>query len=229
MPGVTGSGPSEGPADRPDDYHAAKSLKELQRAGGYDAKAIMYGAWDFLSVWNSYVFKGRAVISDYAYRGMPAAAGWGWPGDTGVLVRKTRPRITAEIGCPAFKTQKLLAGRALVSDSFGRSWNSGNYNQPTRNPGDGQYAHRDGYNVLYGDWHAAWYGDPNLRFIWWPVPQNPSSAGHLWAPSATAATGIYWYLKLDGTSETYGNDANSSQGAWLLLDRAAGIDLNDAD
>ena len=34
--------------------------------------------------------------------------------------------------------------------------------------GKGKYAHRDRYNVLYGDWRAKWYGDPQERIMWCP-------------------------------------------------------------
>jgi hypothetical protein len=32
--------------------------------------------------------------------------------------------------------------------------------------GAGFLGHRDGYNVLYGDWSARWYGDPQQAIIW---------------------------------------------------------------
>ncbi len=29
--------------------------------------------------------------------------------------------------------------------------------------GNGINAHREGYNVLYGDWSAKWWGDPQQK------------------------------------------------------------------
>jgi hypothetical protein len=39
-------------------------------------------------------------------------------------------------------------------------------------PGDGIYGHRDGYNVLYGDWSARWFGDPQQKLIWINIPNS---------------------------------------------------------
>lgn len=36
--------------------------------------------------------------------------------------------------------------------------------------GAGQWAHRDGYNVLYGDGSVSWYGDPQQRMGWMRNP-----------------------------------------------------------
>ena len=33
--------------------------------------------------------------------------------------------------------------------------------------GFGYYVHKDGYNVLYGDYHTEWYGDSEQRIIYW--------------------------------------------------------------
>ncbi len=33
-----------------------------------------------------------------------------------------------------------------------------------------QYAHEEGYNVLYGDLHVAWYGDPDEKIMRMPWP-----------------------------------------------------------
>ena len=67
----------------------------------------------------------------------------------------TKPAIRTEQGAPSFKTQKMAGGYSLVSDMFERTddWIS------QGKAGFGQFAHRDGYNVLYADWHVAWYGD----------------------------------------------------------------------
>jgi len=67
---------------------------------------------------------------------------------------------------PIRKTQKLLGGRAVVMDRFGQGpWNRELEVGGVR-PGDGMYAHRDGYNILYGDWSARWFGDPQQGWIW---------------------------------------------------------------
>ena len=52
-----------------------------------------------------------------------------------------------------FGAVQLLSGDNLVSTAGRRN-------------GAVVYGHHDGYNVLFGDGHAAWYGDPNEKMIW---------------------------------------------------------------
>jgi prepilin-type N-terminal cleavage/methylation domain-containing protein/prepilin-type processing-associated H-X9-DG protein len=125
------------------------------------------------------------ACSSYAYRNAPV---WGGS-DTTLPTAKfaafyTRPFVTTGPGCPLFKTQKTLNNYALVSDGIYRSnWSSpegGSFpagaGRPSL-PGYGQYAHREGYNVLYGDWHAAWFGDPEQQVIWAGYGPNPTGWG----------------------------------------------------
>ena len=124
---------------------------------------------------------GRSVLSHYSYRSTMATSNPYYefydeydgaddptlPNMTDkIRVRYTKPaRIMTNwdlCGSTVFKTQKMLGGRALITDSFSRALN---VDCETR-PGNGYYGHREGYNVLYGDWHAKWYGDPNERYIW---------------------------------------------------------------
>ena len=100
------------------------------------------------------------------------------------------PKVYAAIGEPIFKTQKLAGSRALVCDTFSKGDMVAGDNKPICHeedlslgyltggpsmrplelsqqwPGLGIQGHRDGYNVLYGDWSAKWYGDPDEKFIW---------------------------------------------------------------
>jgi hypothetical protein len=90
----------------------------------------------------------------------------------------TKPVQTVYAGHPVFKTQKQLGARAIAADSFSK-------HRPGERPGwplqaaglefgATWYAHRDGYNVLYGDWSARWYGDPKQYIMWWPWPYTPA-------------------------------------------------------
>ena len=241
---------------------AATSVTHLKRAGGFDARTVMYGDWSWLKENNTSYDAIRAVYSDYAYRNGPAVVsavadyeGSGtrtFPSlpvvstETRFMMRDTKPRVGVQAACPAFKTQKILAGRAVVADSFGRHNDAGN---PTLYPdhnnppiGDGAYAHRDGYNVLYGDWHARWYGDPQERFIWWPDLQPeylPAGYANYYTDynmsHNTGALGIgYWQFPDGSDCEPWTNydfggmKQNTSQAAWHLLDVAVGVDV-DAD
>ena len=179
--------------------HAVNNAGMLQQLGGFDAKSIMYGDYSKVRAttggvpdgtgWGSgYEFHMYStvpvVMSDYAYRNNPSYSiffkdypsvnkPWWDYFNTGILeVGFTTPRVRTHIGGPNFKTQKLLGGRAIVADAFGRGESM---HDPTAyfdyddTRGVGYYAHRDGYNVLYGDWSAKWYGDPQQRYIYWPL------------------------------------------------------------
>lgn len=211
----------------------------------------MYGDWSWLGTFNNVCERVRAVFSDYGYRNTPIAlTTWGNTSDPNaswamwklgrIGIGGTSPMVETQIAHPSFKTQKLLAGRAIVSDSFERRYDDYvNFGvipgDPATWPGNGFYAHRDGYNVLYGDWHVKWFGDPEQRYIWWPRISYPSyltyqynmnrqyntgkSAGWWKTPLYTGGPlGEYW-------SWGFSRVRNSGAVAWHLLDEAAGIDV----
>jgi hypothetical protein len=92
--------------------------------------------------------------------------------------------VPAGAGGSYFRTQKELAGRALVTDT----WSKGTPLDATGRDvsaydetaianaatvaGMGMAGHQEGYNVLYGDWSAKWYGDPQQRLIWFTHGRN---------------------------------------------------------
>ena len=103
----------------------------------------------------------------------------------------TKPMVTWLSGGPMFRTDKLLGGRAIVADGFGSkacsdedgSSDAGAGQVATTHVSDtvsgsagdllslpqvtmGWYGHRDGYNVLYGDFSTKWFGDPNREILW---------------------------------------------------------------
>ena len=206
---------------------AGKSIEDLKKVGGFEANSVMYGDWSFVGEWESRYFKGRALVCDYAYRNMPLVTSWNNVKQDRVHIRKTKPRMRAEVGCPPFKTQKLLGGRAIVADAFGRNFTELNYKEAQKNPGMGHYAHKDRYNVLYGDWSISWYGDVKEKLMYWPYPAIAEEKGvnELFSAACTASSGLYWYTKLDETTEEWGDIKESSQGVWNLLDKHHGMDL----
>ena len=81
-----------------------------------------------------------------------------------ITIDYVKPGIRPQGGSALFKTQKLLGGRALVTDTWMRGAIAMN---PTfLTPGHQAYAHREGMNVLYGDGSAMWFGDAEQRFTW---------------------------------------------------------------
>ena len=104
----------------------------------------------------------------------------------------------------------------------------------TTTPGYGIYAHRDGYNVLYGDWHAQWYGDPQQRIIYWPQNTLYSYSTHSNLRFSSAftgdGTGVWWYIVGPPAGRNpplpvrYYDGATESPLLWHLYDEAGGVD-----
>jgi hypothetical protein len=227
---------------------AAKSLGDCQRAGGFDAASMLMGDWSWLigqgsvggggrgwrgegSGWYASAYGGctqRAVLCQYDYR-LPPAYLYGqktyisdgtkslWYANTARIRYVTPDRVVTR-GEPAFKTQKQLMGRAVVADSVTKF---GALN--TVVPGMGYWAHRDGYNVLYGDSHCGWYGDPQQRIIYWPLLDVAN--GRYFGGSSSVLSDY-----TNGDLQDAGYNCDSSVGGsvlvWHLLDTAAGVDAS---
>ena len=229
--------------------YAARSVQHLKQIGGFDAKSVMYGDFDSLPFYDrdrrtpgssgmgphlgyaEYIFKGHAVLSDYAYRNMPCAISFQMEVIPEVYVRSTKPLVKVTAGEPAFKTQKILGGRAIASDAFGRRMDYyAGQAQDTNMPGYGWYGHRDGYNVLYGDWHGKYFGDPNQSLIWWPPPALGTSStwNQVYTALSSESTTMAWYVRIEDETDIDGGFAKMDESGhyvWHLLDVDAGIDV----
>ena len=159
-----------------------------------------------------------AVLSSYSYRNTPfysrrtpvnAPAGWVYAGDHPSLadynvpgrpwvaewtLDGTRPQARVQFMCPPWKTIGRLGNRAICADTFDAA--------PLQN-GLGRFHHRDGFNVLYGDSHAAWFSDESERFLDWRDWADPANTG----------------------SDNLTISSASSQKAWREFDQSAGIDM----
>jgi len=164
-------------------YHAASSY-ELTHIGStsYHGRAglcdYVYRGQPLRGYWGHYGYEyydpehktwgDSPDVSEWDARAKPWHANYDpaflhSPRKHGIPVLDTKPLHYATPGTPQFKTPKQLAGRAILADSYCK-------NPKVYQPdiaGDGLYAHRDGYNVLYGDWSTRWYGDPQQRVTWW--------------------------------------------------------------
>ena len=195
--------------------------------------------------------------SSYNYRGVPISAagapletastcGGGVPASTGVptdvsgygyadFSDTTTPGIKAYLGCPQFKTQKLLANRALVSDTFSK-WDDSAVTASYRQ-GYGVWAHRDSYNVLYGDWHVKIVGDPDERIMTWSHPSGSTAAcadisasiATIGFPTTTVSPhGGYTAMPTAATNGATGSNIyGASEGflIWHFLDTQEQIDV----
>jgi prepilin-type N-terminal cleavage/methylation domain-containing protein len=234
---------------------AATGARDFKRAGGFDAKTATTGDWRWLGRWSwedvrgyGYVYSGRAIQSDYNYRNVPCGIRWdnGWGAPVAhptsangylqpMIIGYTKPGHVAYGGHPIFKTQKQLGSRAIVTDSFSQhqpSERSGweDVQSPDLEKGASFYSHREGYNALYGDWSAKWYGDPQQNILWWQWSYTPAggattaSRGKLFQTLSLESNGIWAASTPDGSHSTASQ--TSSLDVWHIFDVAHGIDVD---
>jgi len=164
------------------------------------------------------------LLSHYNYRLVPSCfqkyqanptsdsePAWWWVRFTLDWVRPEQKVLPGE---PVFKTQKQLQGRALVSDAFGK-----NMAFPAARPGMGFYGHRDGYNVLYGDWSAKWYGDPQQRIMYWHQPST-------WGANMDDFRGMDHNCIIDFVEQdSLLQNVDGCHAVWHIFDMDHGIDI----
>ena len=162
---------------------AQQNLEDWASAGGYDRETLIYGNWTHNQA-TQWHYNNFGIMGQYSYRNTPCTGldptgsgngvYWKWYPYTKVTtIPYTRPKVTTSPGCPAFKTPKALRGRSLVSDMFDKN----GQNQSVRyahdtDAGLGAECHKDGYNVLYGNYETRWYHDQEKRIIYWDVYQS---------------------------------------------------------
>jgi prepilin-type N-terminal cleavage/methylation domain-containing protein len=230
-----------------------ETLRGWLEAGGFDAKTLTNGQWKDSGAMDSYdyarAWQGYAVFSQYNYRNQPVYV----RGDSGMtdsgggastvpnrmLVPMVLPKTQASAGAPAFKTGKTLGGRALVSDCFNRDsgWQCDSTGAPIVGngipyPGFGINAHRDGYSVLYGDGHTAWYGDAEMAIIYNPCAQKSSAyveymLGMYSSYEYGANHPVIW-ATTNGGAGAKANFFSQGPQIWHMFDNLAGIDTSPA-
>ena len=248
----------------------AGNLEHWRTAGGFDGETLLYGNWQPNAVYSASSSTSRktVVMSHYAYRNIPLGNYRGWHygnapsnrGGDGTDVRRiagTRPSVGAKIGQPFFRTDRELNGRALVSDA----WDKGSREdglgrdltdlyaavstvEDTRTiPGMGIAAHRQAYNVLYGDGSVRVFGDPQERLIWHSQgggDNNNIHAGTITASYSLLSTNYTWSgssggnignkgVFSDGGRGTEGLFQHTAYSIWHNMDNAAGIDVGVTD
>ena len=221
------------------------NLSDWKDAGGFDKETMLHGAWGYGS--NST----EILLSHYDYRNVPMDRRTPW---CAVQDRKywryngisgTKPGVFAGLWGPMFLTSRLLAGRALITDTFSKGYNrdaldrdlvalySGASEEESRTiVGMGMKAHRTAYSVLYGDGHVASFGDPQERIIWHlqcARGKTTYGSGHNSECSLSMNHAATRYSPLGKTRAelmTHDNGKGSPILVWHQLDNAAGIDLD---
>jgi prepilin-type processing-associated H-X9-DG protein len=203
------SGRVRASVNHPDGYRTAgygqiNNRNEVASLGGATSRHLTHGNYYVAGVQSGgsssngwYIGSGSSngsvgMQSSYCYRNFPVRGQMGtgnYNDREGRLaegysdwvtypVHYTTPLVVTEMGCPSFKTDKQLAGRSIMADSFVRGTQD---NDPdAMRPGFGVYHHKDGYNVLYGDGHAAWYGDPQQRIMWHATTTKTNGSAVVW-------------------------------------------------
>jgi len=208
--------------------------------GGTDAQALMYGDWRKFRFYDNNWNQMAMALSSYAYRGTPLglwapfhrwyqrAEPYRYPG--------TRPVLRVGVNEPMFRTPRDCGGRALVTDTFSKGCTydalgrhmGGIWYGPVAESrviaGYGLKHHKAGYNVLYGDSHVQWFGDPAQRIIW-------HTQGH----ANTIVRGPYYYQMCISTvfPNTFYSSvdtewryfAHSPYAVWHEMDEFGGVDV----
>ncbi len=181
------------------------------------------------------------IMSAYNYRLVPESA-CVYQNEDGfnpiwARLKGVTPSRIVFSGEPMFKTDKQLGNRAIVCDTFSKL--AGTFKDTTTTPlqpGMGNWAHRDGYNVLYGDSHAAWYGDPQQKIMWWANTMGTGAGSRLAYMGLWCATITDWAQSANDVPSpvtsgngTYAPAAGySNKGStliWHTLDAASGVDV----
>ena len=215
---------------------------DLQKMGGPAPSSLIYG--DYRNVmstgarWlgsggyypNNYARK--QLAGSYAYRGQPIAINadgndrWS-NGSSGAYADTAGSRNFGSVvnfkDMPegvntVWKTQRLLGLRATVMDRFGKRVAK----RGELLAGDALWAHREGYNILYGDGGVRWMGDPQQRLIWAPVQAAGSTDNAAtYAGVMGSQCNVVTPLNMNA-----GGSVQVSRGIswWITFDQFAGLD-----
>jgi prepilin-type N-terminal cleavage/methylation domain-containing protein len=221
----------------------ACNLSHWKQAGGFDQNAFLFGDWSGCELQGGTA--ANVIFSTYNYRNIPVNIYNAWHAgvertpNARLRLPGVRPNAYVKVGGPFFRTGKELGNRSVVCDTFskgtacdaeGRSATQFGTDIPA-SAQRASYAlkhHRDGFNVLYGDWHAAWYGDPQGRIVWMPeaardnVAANDASGYKRLAMNAWLTTDYYngFYQTMEDMRNKY-----TSVAVWHELDSAGGVDV----
>jgi len=223
-------------------------LAHWRKVGGLGAEAMLFGDWQDNAADQDYY---HYILSHFAYRNTALDLRYPWCEELDYNAWRlffAKPNQFVGAGGPMFRTQRELAGRAIVTDTFskgsdidatGRSVASLDQKplvDSARIAGMGTAAHREGFNALYGDGHAAWVGDPQQKINWHVQGlRGLTSASYLQANLLGASffhnkAGAYCFggrLPNNTVTESAASDSWSggSLEIWHGFDTAAGVDV----
>jgi len=212
-------------------WASVHNLAELRRLGGTSPKDLLYGDWSWTPTFNSYMGGGygatgdrRGALCQYNYRNVGI---WSYHSSSyygrEATVQGTKPQVISRWGGPDFPTSKMLGARALSSDTFEKGWQTKWQGPP--NYGAALFHHKDGYNIIYGDFHNAWYGDPQQIIMCAAVSKILSG----WVYDGWAADANHHPYSFGGLSSAYWpypgvNSLTNGRIVWHWFDEHASVD-----
>ena len=241
--GMPSSWTSDGGIDR-----GAYRLSHWRQAGGFTRDTLLFGDWN-ATRYGTYI---HAVLSHYYYRdqiiGTGGASVWHYKeagydvydGSGRTYLLGTKPKQRIRLAQPGFPTARVLGGRAIVCDAFGKgnskdalgkshtALHGGDVELTRGIAGMGLKGHRDGYNTLYGDGHVSWFGDPQESFIWHTQGMPTAVTTGYTDTLSYCLFYAYWGAlceKGNGGDENSDRWKHTNLPMWLELDRAAGVDM----
>ena len=205
-------------------------LGDFKKLGGFSREALFYGDWTDVQA-NTYSasyggaeaanYHTKSALGHYSYRN---SQNTNYTHNFNVMytVKATRPSVKTMTGGPDFRTVRLLGSRSLVSDTFDKASRTGYWGRPFYS-GAGRWHHKNGYQVLYGDYHVGWYADMGLQIACWPGQYyygNP--------PSVTRKHELSHHQNLTFSNWSFGS-LSACKAVWHWFDERAGLDENHPD
>ena len=142
-----------------------------------------------------------------------------------ITVAFTKPMIHTTSNAPVFKTQQRCGGRALAADAFVRPMNTTGQHTV---PGFGSIAHREGYNVLYGDYHSAWYAGIEQRVMYQPAFGESNGYGYYGNCAMNSNQQYFGSMFHPGLLSKYARQMGIPY-IWHGFDDAGGMDVGVTD
>ena len=227
-------------------YYGASTVGNWRTAGGFSGETLLYGDWNNAKANSGTV---SAIYSTYNYRNAPLGQrapwhrAWERVKDDRTAMVGIKPKVYAQVGNGLFASIRQLGPRALVTDTFSKGWHYDGLNRKVVSGGAGAppvltlttredtmqivglgvQAHRSAYNVLYGDGHAAVFGDPQERVMWHidasSTPLDNTYAGRGWTNYTIGGN-----MPTGTGSGSYNAFNRTMASVWHDMDTAAGVD-----